>query len=216
MIVIPVSDSDAFLEPARAKKIPVVLLDRNVPGGRMDCVHIDNRGAAVEAAELILEKQHKKIAVIYSGRESTGMERYRGFIQTIHKAGIRLPEAYEKRGVHSIEHGYDSMKELLELEEKPTAVFMTNYEITLGAIMALQESASYSVKDFFIMGFDNLLLTHLVDSHIYVVVQPMQELAESAAKLLLDRVEGKIETSPLELILPTYIEETNSGKKWKD
>ncbi len=216
IIIIPVSDSGNFLEPARARKIPVVLLDRAVQGGEFDCVRIDNRKAAIQASKVILQNRHEKIAVIYSGKEYTGIERYKGFSQVMKKAGIQIPDFYRKEGVHSIEHGYDSMKELLELQEKPTAVFMTNYEITLGAIMALQESVKYSLKDFFVMGFDNLLLTHLVDSHIFVVVQPMQKLAEDAAKLLLNRISGEEEGPPLEMILGTSIEEANSGKKWKE
>lgn len=216
IIIIPVSDTAAFLEPAKQRKIPVVLLDRSVQGEELDCVRIDNRKAAKQATEVILKNHHEKIAVIYSGKEYTGIERYKGFRAIMQKAGLPIPDQYRKKGVHSIEHGYDSMKELLELEDKPTAVFMTNYEITLGAIMALQESEKYSLKDFFVMGFDNLLLTHLVDSHIYVVVQPMQKLAENAAKLLLDRIEGEIDGAPLELILGTYIEEANAGKKWKE
>ncbi len=215
IIIIPVSNNGVFLEPAKQRKIPVVLLDRSVQGEELDCVRIDNRKAAKQAAEVILRNHHEKIAVIYSGKEYTGMERYKGFQAVMKKAGLSIPETYRKMGVHSIEHGYDSMKELLELEDKPTAVFMTNYEITVGAIMALQESEKYSLKDFFVMGFDNLLLTHLVDSHIYVVVQPMQELAKRAVKLLLDRIEGELEGPPLELILGTSIEETNTGKKWK-
>lgn len=216
IIIIPVSDKGDFLEPARNRKIPVVLLDRAVQGGEFDCVRIDNRKAAMRASELILQNGHEKIAVIYSGKEYTGIERYKGFSQVLKKAGIQVSKPYRKEGVHSIEHGYDSMKELLELKEKPTAVFMTNYEITLGAIMALQESEEYSLKDFFVMGFDNLLLTHLVDSHIFVVVQPMQELAENAAKLLLNRIGSEEEGPALEMILGTTIEETNTGKKWKE
>lgn len=216
IIIIPVARDDSFLEPARDRKIPVVLLDRVVQGGEFDCVRIDNRKAAMQAAKVILKNGHEEIAVIYSGKEYTGIERYEGFSQVMKKAGVQIPEKYSKEGVHSIEHGYDSMKELLELPDKPAAVFMTNYEITLGAIMALQESEEYSLKDFFVMGFDNLLLTHLVDSHIYVVVQPMQKLAENAAKLLLNRINGETEGPPLEMILGTSIEETNTGKKWKE
>lgn len=216
IIIIPVSGDGSFLEPARQRKIPVVLLDRTVSEEEMDCVRIDNRKAARQATGVILKKHHNKIAVIYSGKEYTGIERYEGFCQALQRAGIEIPPAYNKKGVHSIEHGYDSMKELLELEDKPTAVFMTNYEITLGALMALQESDKNSLKDFFVMGFDNLLLTHLVESHIYVVVQPMQKLAMNAASLLLDRIEGRLEGTPVEMILGTSIEEANSGKKWKE
>ncbi len=216
IIIIPVSHSSRFLAPLKQRNIPVVLLDRAVQGAKYDCVRIDNRRAAKEATLEIIKNQHEKIAVIYSGKEYTGMERYQGFREVMEETGLAVPEGYRKEGVHSIEHGYDSMKELLGLKDKPTAVFMTNYEITLGAIMALQESEEYSLKDFFVMGFDNLLLTHLVDSRIYVVVQPMQTLAESAAGLLLRRIDGDTEGAPMEMILGTYIEEANSSKKWKE
>lgn len=215
MIVIPVSDQIGFLHPAKQRNIPVVLLDRSIAGAECDSVKIDNRAAARQAVKRIVEEGHTKIAVIYSGKEYTGIERYKGFCDVTEEHRLMIPEDYRKKGVHSIEHGYDSMKALLELDSKPGAVFMTNYEITLGAIMALQESEEYSLKDFFVMGFDNLHLTHLVDSKIYMVVQPMQRLAEKAAELLLRRVEDETEEPPVELVLEASIEETHPTKKWK-
>lgn len=216
IIVIPVSSNGGFLAPVKQRKIPVVLLDRSVKGAQYDCIRIDNRRAAKQAAEEILKNNHKKIGVIYSGKEYTGIERYKGFQEIMREAELEVPKEYRKEGVHSMEHGYDSMKELLELPDKPTAVFMTNYEITLGAIMALQESEKYSLRDFFIMGFDNLLLTHLVESRIHVVVQPMQPLAENAAALLLKRIDGNMEGAPMEMILGTSIEEPSQARKWKE
>lgn len=216
MIVIPVSDEAEFLNPVKQRNIPIVLLDRTIDGAECDSVKIDNRAAARQAVSKIVEKEHQKIAVIYSGKEYTGIERYKGFCDVMDEQGYFVPDWYRKEGVHSIEHGYDSMKELLELNDKPTAVFMTNYEITLGAIMALQESEDYSLKDFFVMGFDNLHLTHLVDSKIHMVVQPMQGLAENAVELLLKRVEGETEEPPVEMVLEATIEETHSTKKWKE
>lgn len=215
MIIIPVSDRSDFLAPAKQRNIPVVLLDRSIDGAECDSVRIDNRTAARKAVRKILQEGNTKIAVIYSGKEYTGLERYKGFCDVMEENGLTIPKSYRKRGVHSIEHGYDSMKELLELMEKPEAVFMTNYEITLGAIMALQESEEYSLKDFFVMGFDNLHLTHLVDSKIHMVVQPMRQLAENAAELLLKRVEGEDREAHMEMVLEATLEETHPGKKWK-
>lgn len=216
IIVIPVSNNAGFLEPARSRNIPVVLLDRAVTGDSFDCVRIDNRKAAAQATRRILERNYRNVAVIYSGKEYTGFERYCGFMEEIEAEGIPVPDCYRKAGVHSIKHGYESMRELLELENKPEAVFMTNYEITLGAIMALQESKDYSLKDFFVMGFDNLLLTHLVGSRIYVVVQPMEGLVDNAVRLLLNRIDGNLKGAPLEIILGTTIEESTGKNMWEE
>lgn len=214
MIVIPVSYNGRLYESARRRNIPVVFLDRAVTSEGFDCVRIDNERAAMHATEEILAHRHTKIAVIYSETEYTGIERYRGFQNAMKHAGLPLSDDYRKAGVHSIKHGYDSMRQLLELSDQPTAVFMTNYEITLGAIMALQENKEHSLEDFFVMGFDNLLLTHLVASHMYIVVQPMEELAQKAAELLLNRIEGHTVGAPMEIILGTTIETPDKRTRW--
>ncbi len=207
MIVIPVSYDSGFLEPAKQRKIPVVLLDRSIEGAQCDSIIIDNREITKKAVSMLIKKGHKKIGVIYSGKEYTGLERYKGFMDAMSEAGYEVPESYHKSGIHSVEHGYDSMNEILQLEDMPTAIFSSNYEITLGAVMALQESDKYSWKDISIMGFDKLLLTPLMDSQICKVVQPMKELAENSANLLLKRIEDKEEFEPVEIILNATIEE---------
>lgn len=206
MIVIPVSDNGKFLEPAKQRGIPVVLLDRFIEGADCDSVIIDNRHASKNAVSLLIEKGHKKIGIIYSGKEYTGLERYKGFMDAMTEAGYSVPDNYTKAGIHSLEHGYDSMKAILELENIPTAIFSSNYEITLGAVMALQESSRYSWKDISIMGFDKLLLTPLMDAQICKIVQPMKELAENSANLLLKRIEDKREWKPVKIILNATIE----------
>lgn len=216
MIVIPVSDSDRFLKPAKQRNIPVVLLDRSVEGETYDCVKINNRTAAKQAVSTLLNKGHRKIGIIYSGKEYTGIERYKGFVDAMEQAGCQIPDSYYKCGIHSVDFGYDSMKELLDLEDRPTAIFSSNYEITLGAVMALQESERHSWKDIAIVGFDKLLLTPLVDSQICKVVQPMKEMAESAAELLLKRIEEEAgeEVVPIEMVLSASIEEADAEDKW--
>lgn len=210
IIAISVSDNFAFLESAKQRNIPVVLVDRSIKDASYDCVKIDNRTVARQAVEYLIEKHHKKIAVICSGREYTGIERYKGFVDAMDAAGYRIPEHYYRPGVHSVEHGYDSMKALLELEDRPTAVFMTNYEITLGAVMAMKESQYCCPEDISVLGFDNLLLTHLVEPRMCMVVQPMQELAEKAAEIILQRIEGKTEGDPIEIVLNTHMAEGDS------
>lgn len=210
ILAIPVSDNFSFLESARQRNIPVVLIDRSIKDAACDCVKIDNRNVARQAVEYLIGKHHEKIAVICSGKEYTGIERYKGFMDAMNAAGYKVPENYYKPGMHCVEHGYESMKALLELEERPTAVFMTNYEITLGAVMALQESKYSCPKDISVLGFDNLLLTHLVEPRMCMVVQPMQELAEKAAEIILQRIEGKAEEKPIEIVLNTQMTEGDS------
>lgn len=80
----------------------------------------------------------------------------------------------------------------MRLEDRPTAVFMSNYEITLGAVMALNESGMQCPEDISMLGFDDLILSHLVKPQMHMVVQPMKEMSEKAVEILLHHVAARI------------------------
>ncbi len=215
IIVIPVAKKSAFLNPVQNAGLPVVLLDRSLQDSAFDCVRIDNRMAAYRAVNLLIENKHKNIAVICSNEEYTGCERYKGFFDAMQQAELVVPVDYQKMGSHSIEFGYASMKQLLELSTPPTGVFMSNYELTLGAVMAVNESNYSCPKDISLLGFDDLILSHVVEPRMYMVVQPMKEMGEKTVELLLSRIEGKETGMPVEIVLGTRIQEGNSIMRLK-
>lgn len=217
IIVVPVSRKSRFLKPAQDAGVPVVLMDRSFQNAEFDCVRIDNRMAAFRAVNILLENNHRKIAVIGADNENeyTGYERYKGYLDALEQAGIEAPAQYRKLGRHSIGFGQESMRELLQLKDRPTAVFMSNYEITLGAVMALNESGMQCPKDISMLGFDDLILSHLLKPQMYMVIQPMKEMSEKAVEILLHHIrskskKGKKEEIPVEIIMGTRIREGNS------
>lgn len=212
IIVVPVSRNGAFLKPAMDAGVPVVLLDRDLEEAEFDCVKINNRAAAFRAVNLLIQNNHKRIAVICSDNENecTGNERYLGYLDAMEQAGLAIPEEYQKRGVHSIEFGHRSMRRLIELKNPPTAVFMSNYEITLGAVMALNESGIRCPEDISMLGFDDLILSQLVKPRMCMVVQPMKEMSEKAVEILLSRINNKEAAYPMELIMGTRMREGDS------
>ena len=212
IIVLPIARNAGFLRPAKEAGIPVVLLDRPVEGESLDCVRIDNRRAAYEAVSMLIGCNHKKIAVICSdeANEYTGYERFKGYQDAMREAGLSMPSVYIKKKTHSIEYGYEAMKELLCLEDPPTAVFMSNYEISLGAVMAVNESEFECPEDISLMGFDDMILSHIVKPKLYMVVQPMKEMGEKAVEILLERIGNKEVDYATELIMNARISSGNS------
>ncbi len=211
IILIPVSRNSRFLKPARDAGVPVVLLDRPFEDSEeYDCVKIDNRMAAYRAVSVLLENNHKDIAIICSKVEYTGLERYHGFMNRMEQAGIKVPTNYQKIGIHSMEFGYESMKQLLALKRRPTAVFMTNYEVTLGGVMAVNESVYSCPNDISLMGFDDLIMSHVVNPKMYMVIQPMKEMGEKAVELVLMHINSKEDVTPIEIMMSTKIFEGNS------
>lgn len=210
IIAIMVSTETDNLQPAQKAGIPVVLLDRPMHDGSIDCVKIDNRMAAYRAVNLLLQNNHKKIAIICSEKEYTGIERYKGYLDAMDQAGCEVDPQYCVAGWHSIEFGYEGMKRLIALEDRPTAVFFTNYEISLGAVMAINESALSCPQDISLMGFDDLIMSHVVQPKLYMVIQPMKEMGEKAVEMLLSRIGKKEQELPMEIVLGTKISDGNS------
>ena len=188
IVVLAVSLDSGFLAPAKDAGIPVVLLDRAFRDEEYDCVKIDNRTAAFRAVRELICSNHKRIGMVGSEVEYTGLEREKGFREAMNEAGLEVREEYLRMGKHSFELGYHGMKELLSLPEPPTAVFMGDYETTLGGIMAVNESDITCPEDVSLIGFDDLLMTGVIQPKMWIVVQPMKQMCEKAVEMLLGRI----------------------------
>ena len=187
-------------------------MDRAVDNSGCDCVRIDNRKAAREAVNYLIERGHSRIAAIGSKIEYTGIERFNGYMDAVREAGLDIPEIYKKRHSHSINFGYDSMMELLKLEERPTAVFLSNYELTLGAIMAVNELGYDCPDDISMIGFDDLILSQVVKPRITTMIQPMEEMCRNAVTRLLSRMKERKTDMPMDIVLSAVIKEGASVK----
>lgn len=189
IIIIPTANNPEYLQPVFEKGIPVVLIDRAFSNDEIDCVLIDNVKAAKEAIEVLLNHNHEEIAIICGDdKEYTGRKRLAGYVEALTENDISIKDVYIKRGKLTVEHGYQAMKELLSMKERPTAVFMTNYEITLGGILAINESGVHFPEEISLIGFDNFMLAQIVKPSLWTVTQPMEKIAVTAAELMLEKL----------------------------
>ena len=213
IIVLPVSRSGVFLKPAKEEKIPVVLLDRTLQDEIMDCVCIDNRVAAFRAVDILIRNNHTKIAIIGSDSEDTGLERLKGYKEALEQSGIETREDYIRMGRFDVQEGYEKMKQLLELEDRPTAVFLSNYETALGGVTAVNELNLLCPEDISLFAFDNLLISNVVRPKLWLVVQPMEKLCANAVRILLERIQNAGADSPVKMSFNAEIQPGDSIKK---
>ena len=188
ILIFAVSLTGGFLDPAKRAGVPIVLLDRASRGEEVDCVDVDNRTAVFRAAQMLIEYGHRKIALVASDVEYTGVERKKGYEDALRTYGISVPEGYRVSGRHSFELGYQGMKGLLAMEEAPTAVILSNYDTTLGGILALNESDMNCPEDISVIGFDDMLMSKVIRPKLWIVSQPMREMSEKAVQMLLARI----------------------------
>jgi LacI family transcriptional regulator len=206
IILMPSGSVLPELETLMDNGIPVVLIDRALEWPRCDTVLVDNLNASYDAVERLITLGHRRIGIV-CGPESvfTARERYLGYQRVLGDYNLPMDESLIKKGDYGIDSGYALFNELMDGPASPTAVFVTNYEMTLGAIMAANERNIRFPDDLSFIGFDNLQLARVVKPTISIVTQPMEQIGETAANILLKRLKGDAGNLPAMVRLKTSL-----------
>lgn len=206
IIIIPQGDNSQLIVKQIENNTPVVLVDRALEGVECDTILVDNMNASYSAVEYLITRGHKNIGII-SGPDNlfTAIERLKGYIRVHEDYSMRVDRSLVRKGDNEIESGYRCLNELLDLKTPPTAVFVTNYEMTLGAIMALNERNTKIPDELSVVGFDNLHMSRIVKPSLSIVVQPMEQIGEIAANMMLRRLRGDMSNYPSMLRLKTEL-----------
>lgn len=194
IINMPVGADGSHLRGAFENNIPVVLLDRVVTDciGRVDAVLVDNTRAAQDATTCLVENGHTEIGVIAGPRDvSTAVDRLSGYITVLKMNKLAVKDSLIEYTDFSIESGYRACKRLLGNNPEMTGIFTTNYDVTVGAMMAINERGLCVPDRISVFGFDDMPFAQVIKPHLSVIAQPICEIGKSAAQMLLDRMSGK-------------------------
>jgi LacI family transcriptional regulator len=184
-----VSKSTSHIEHLLQNGIPVVLIDRMLPNLEVDSVLVDNINGVYAAIEILIKNGHRKIGIICGPQNIyTGRERYFGYLRAMEDYGQAVDPELVKFGDFEIETGYTNMMELLNQETRPTAVFVSNNYMSVGAVIALNEKNIKIPEDLSFFTFDDMELARVYNPSITAVVQPMVEIGETASRTLLERM----------------------------
>ena len=195
-------------------KIPVVLIDRAINNVNCDTVLVDNLGASYNAVQHLIKSGHKRIGIICGNKEIyTANERLKGYIKAYKQYSLSVDKKLIKYGSYDFQSGYDLLIELMNIENPPTSVFVTNYEMTLGSIIAINEKGIKIPDELSIIGFDNLEMARIVNPPLSIVAQPTEEIGKTAAEIMLKRLKGDIEHFPEIISLKTNLMVKKSVKK---
>jgi len=179
------------------KRVPIVFFDRLPAGCRGPAVVVNNAEGANQAIRYLIDLQHLRIAIITGPLAiSTAAERVEGFRDAMGAAGLPVLDGYLRCGDFRLEGGYRCALELMKLTPRPTAVFATNYEMTLGTLRAVRElgircpeEVSVVGFDDFVMGADGFSWATVFSPQPTTVAQPSYEIGCEAVKLLMRKIE---------------------------
>ena len=184
------TDGRRITDALKGEYVPLVLIDRLCEGFEADAVLLNNRSISAQATSLLLAER-SSVAIIGSHDAYTGEQRYLGYVDAHNHSGHPIHEEYIKDGGYTIDGGYLCMKELWRQQPRPDALFVTNYEMTVGAIMAINELGVRIPDELKIIGFDYVGLAKVINREILIVEQPMLSMAKKAAEQLLKQMSSK-------------------------
>lgn len=205
----------AHLHSALKAEIPVVLIDRLIKSlrGKVSAVVVDNAEAADQGARYLMEQGHRDIGLVL-GDEGlyTTEHRLRGYLDALCDFGVQPRSELIRYGNYTLEGGYAAVRELMALEERPTALFVTNFEMTLGAMLALGDMDIRVPEDLSVIGFDKLDVFGAIFSHLTLVKQPQNVIGQQAARLILSMMTD--EDVPAQIVtLSTQLHEGTSVRR---
>jgi LacI family transcriptional regulator len=182
-------------EIQRAVEDGVALVLVHSPMPSVPTVCADNRQGGRLAAQHLYDLGHRAIGLVSALPLDEGMaDREGGFLDFLREAGMAVDRAAVPTmyGDHQIEGGRRATAELLEHAPQLTAIFVLNDLMALGALEAARAAARRVPTDLSIVGFDDIPFAALANPPLTTVGQPIRELGERAADLLLRVIEDGV------------------------
>lgn len=180
---------EAFAEAG----IALVLIDPlNLPRVEVTSVGATNWSGGLAATEHLLCLGHRRIG--FAGgprRASCGRARLHGYRAALEKAGITARDSLVLHGAFGYPDGLEMGGQLLDLPQRPTAVFAVSDATAVGVMEAARRRGLRVPQDLSIVGFDDTILATLATPALTVVRQPLPDMGRVALRTLLRLIDGE-------------------------
>jgi len=189
---------DIFLK----KKIPVVFFDRVFECRGCVRVIIDNFKAGYEVVSHLISQGCRKIIHVGGNlKRNVYNERMLGYRKALENNGIPYDESLVMIGDLTEKTGEEVVKKILRMKKPPDAVFTANDTTAVSVILNLQKEGISVPRDIAVAGFNNEPISRVIRPNLTTVNYPAFEVGETAATILIERLNSSKEVYPSTIIL---------------
>lgn len=208
-IVFLFSLDTAYLNELLDKNIAVVFIDNpqrssfstDRPG--IDTIGIDDVQAAKEGVSYLIEKGYRPIGILTGPVGPPRRRRMIGYQEALQDWGIPVEDRFVAEGSDYTEvGGQEAMLDLLSRPVLPRAIFTINDLMAMGAMIAIREAGLRIPEDIAILGFDDIPAAKLVSPALTTIRHHQEQLGETAAKILIDRLTSKHPIPKRNVLIP--------------
>jgi LacI family transcriptional regulator len=169
---------------------PIVSIDPLMSNPSYASVHATNCQGAMAAMNYLLKLGHRRIGFI-SGRAEleSSARRLKGYRDALKNAGIAIDEQLIASGDYTTETGIKGARQLLSLEDPPSAIFAANDQMAMGVYQVAQEMGRRIPEDLSVVGFDNIMESKYMG--LTTVDQFISEMGFVATQMLIKLINGE-------------------------
>lgn len=196
-------DSIRFSE---VHKIPFLLLLGHIKGVDTDYVTDDGAKGAYKLILHLLALGHRRIAFIGGCFDIAFPERIKGYKEALKEYGVKFDKALLMiTQSQKVKNVTKSIKALLAMKNKPTAIFAINDKVAINALKALHNLKVRVPEKMSIAGYDNIEAASSLRVPLTTVNTNTSEIGHKAAEALISKIEGKKTENIRKLIEPELI-----------
>ena len=199
IILAPVRNTPDAVDFVQGTGTPIVVMDYRMPHNEVDTVRCDTRAAAATLTRNLLELGHRRIAMLTGPRDIvTAADRATGYEETMASFGLSPRTIW---GSYEVKSGEEMAHAVLSGPNRPTALVTAGNNISLGAARAARQVGLVIPEDISIVTFDDAQSDTVLDPFFTGAVQPISEMAETAALFLFDRISHAYDGPPRDRVL---------------
>ncbi|MBC8126295.1 MAG: LacI family DNA-binding transcriptional regulator [Gloeobacteraceae cyanobacterium ES-bin-144] len=189
LLLLAVHTTDQFLKTLEQLRIPMVVVGERVDYPNVCSVSCRDRDGMRQVCEHLFQLGHLQIGFVEGpGDFSTAARRKEGFIESCQKNQVKIPIGCFQQGHYNTRGGREAGRILLRQNPRPTAIICANDAMAYGVVESVRELGLRIPQDISIVGFDNETAAADMFPPLTTVHQPVSEMGEHAAQILLDAI----------------------------
>ncbi|WP_404455412.1 LacI family DNA-binding transcriptional regulator [Oceanobacillus kapialis] len=175
-----------------AESYPIIQCSEYDTESPIPYVTIDSEKAAYEAVTHLIELGHRKIALINSDeRFLYARQRRNGYEQAMKQHGLAIREEWLYNAPQlKFAAGQEAISTLMQLEDKPTAIFAVSDIYAIGALKEIHRMGKKVPEDIALIGFDKISFSDMACPSLTTISQPMYEMGRISAEMIMDKLNG--------------------------
>jgi len=215
LIIVPCDGSEEVIRNLHEDHIPLVLVDRHFPNLEISYSILNNYKATEIATQHLIDQGYKNISVIaYKTKMNHIVDRITGYKDTMTKYGFKKNIHVERVNITNAHSEMrDALNSLINEKKSDAVIFLTNL-LTISGIYCLKEMNIIIPEDIAVVGFNRNDVFNLLYSPITFIKQPLEQIANEAINILIDKITNSENTiKSASIAEPELIIQNSSLKK---